>query len=93
MYPIKISYGPKIDYRFCKGCGTCYENCPMDVYGWDEERKMPYVAYPGECFFCCFCEINCPEVAIEVHIPIHHLLDFGIKPEAVERQKKPFGLD
>ncbi|MGI6317740.1 MAG: 4Fe-4S dicluster domain-containing protein [Dethiobacteria bacterium] len=38
MQNFEINYGPKIDYRFCKGCGDCYENCPMDVFGWDEEK-------------------------------------------------------
>lgn len=80
MYSFKVSYGPRIDYRFCNGCGKCYEQCPMDIFGWDEEKQMPTVAYPGECWFCCFCEIMCPEVAIDVQLPVHHLLDFGISP-------------
>jgi adenylylsulfate reductase subunit B len=80
MHSVEINYGPKIDYRYCNGSGICYEICPTDVFGWDEEKQMPVVAYPGECSFCCFCEIVCPEVAIDVRIPLHHLLDFGISP-------------
>ncbi len=34
---LKISYVPRIDYQPCQGCGECYEYCPMDVFGWDEE--------------------------------------------------------
>jgi NAD-dependent dihydropyrimidine dehydrogenase PreA subunit len=78
MHSFEINYGPKIDYRFCNGCGICYEHCPMDIFGWDEEKQMPTVDYPGECSCCCFCEVMCPEVAIDVTIPVHHLLDFGI---------------
>ncbi len=46
MYVTKIGNGPKIDFRVCNGCGTCYDICPMDVFGWDEEKQMPFVAYP-----------------------------------------------
>jgi NAD-dependent dihydropyrimidine dehydrogenase PreA subunit len=79
----QITYGPKIDYRLCTGCRECYEDCPMDVFGWDEEKQMPTVTYPGECRFCCDCEIVCPQVAIDVRFPLHVRLDFGIYPEIV----------
>lgn len=86
MYKVNINYGPKIDYRHCNGCGTCYEHCPMDIFTWDEDKKQPEVAYPGECSFCCFCEIMCPEAAIDVNIPVHHLLDFGISPTTLTKK-------
>ncbi len=59
MYKTDINYGPKIDYEHCNKCGTCYQHCPMDVFGWDEEKQMPTVAYAAECSFCCFCETMC----------------------------------
>ncbi len=90
MYVTKIGNGPKIDFRVCNGCGTCYDICPMDVFGWDEEKQMPFVAYPGECDSCCFCEITCPEVAIDVVIPLHHLLDFGIRLTEINKRKSRF---
>ena len=80
---LKITYGPKIDYRFCNGCGQCYEDCPMDVFGWDEEEKRPIIAYPAECRICCICEVDCPEMAIDVGFPLHVRLEFGIYPEKV----------
>lgn len=86
MHSVEINYGPKIDYRYCNGCGACYENCPMDIFGWDEKEQMPFIAYPGECSFCCFCESMCPEVAIDVCIPLHHLLDFGISPVTLSKK-------
>ena len=88
MYNCKINYGPRIDERLCNGCGECYDMCPMDVIGWDEERNMPTVPYPGECSICCFCEVVCPEVAIDVHIPLHQMLDFGISPTSLSRKSK-----
>lgn len=80
---LKITYGPKIDYRLCNGCRECYEACPPDIFGWDEEKQMPTVDYPGECSLCCICEIVCPEVAIDVRFPLHLRLDLGIYPEKV----------
>jgi NAD-dependent dihydropyrimidine dehydrogenase PreA subunit len=76
----KISYGPRIDRGLCKNCGFCYRDCPMDVFGWDENEKTPTIDYPGECTFCCVCEIICPEKAIDVRFPLHSMLDFGINP-------------
>ena len=90
MNCVKINYGPKIDFRFCNGCGKCYEYCPADIFGWDENTKMPVVLYPGECSICCYCEIICPEVAIDVEIPLHHLLDFGISPLTIKKLSSTF---
>lgn len=83
---IKITYGPIIDYSFCTSCTRCYEECPMDIFGWDEEKNIPLVLYPGECALCCVCEMECPELAIDVRFPLHTLMDFGIDPEQVEKR-------
>lgn len=80
-----ISYGPVIDYNICSGCGECYENCPMDVFTWDEAKKRPRVAYARECRVCCICEIVCPQVAVDVRIPLHVRIDFGIYPDKPEQ--------
>ena len=87
-YNVKVNYGPRIDERLCTGCGECYDMCPLDIFGWDEDKKMPTVAYPGECCICCFCETVCPEVAIDVHIPLHQMLDFGIAPTSLSKESK-----
>jgi NAD-dependent dihydropyrimidine dehydrogenase PreA subunit len=52
----------------------------MDVFGWDESARRPTVAHPGECRFCLICEFNCPEVALDVGLPLHLMFDFGISP-------------
>lgn len=83
---IKITYGPTIDYSFCTSCTRCYEDCPMDIFGWDEEKKIPLVLYPEECALCCVCEMICPELAIDVRFPLHTLMDFGIDPEQVTKR-------
>jgi adenylylsulfate reductase subunit B len=80
---VKLSYGPRIDKKYCTGCADCYKNCPMDVFGWDEAEKLPVVSYPGECIFCCVCELTCSEKAIDVRFPLHTMLDFNIDPRNV----------
>ena len=82
----KTNYGPQIDYQLCNGCGQCYEYCPMDVFGWDREQKRPTVAHAAECRVCCVCEMECPEIAIDVLIPLHAKIDFGIYPVLSDRQ-------
>ena len=76
----KIKYGPKIDYQLCNSCGNCYADCPMDVFGWDREKKIPTIANPEDCRLCCYCEVLCPEIAIDVSFPVHVLLDFAVYP-------------
>jgi adenylylsulfate reductase, subunit B len=88
MYKCDMTYGPMIDFQHCSGCGRCYEHCPLDVFGWDEEKGKPVVAYPAECSCCCFCESMCPEVAIDVHLPLHQMLDFGIAPVTLKNEHK-----
>ena len=91
MYNFKVNYGPWIDKTQCTGCGECYDMCPLDIFGWDEDEKMPTVAYAGECSMCCFCETVCPQVAIDVHFPLHQMLDFGITPTSLSKKSKFLG--
>ena len=67
---IEMAHGPNIDYSSCNGCGICYEECPTDVFGWDKEKKRPTVIRPEECTYCVICEIDCPEVAIDIELPL-----------------------
>ena len=59
----------KIDYRRCIGCEKCYDLCPMDIFTWDGEIKMPRVAYEEECGFCGICWMECPKRAIDIILP------------------------
>ena len=70
--------GPTIDYEHCNGCKACYNYCPSDVFGWDNEQKRPKVMYPGECHYCGACEIECLEMAINVSLPLHARIEYGI---------------
>lgn len=78
---VKVRHGPIIDYTRCSGQRCCYDNCPDDVFDWDEELGLPIVAYPDECHYCGICEIQCVEQAITVRLPLHAMLDLGIYPK------------
>ena len=61
-----------IDYNKCAGCDlalndTCpiLESCHADVFRRDSEGKL-YFAYPQDCDSCFWCELDCPNQAIEV---------------------------
>ena len=58
-----------IDYKKCTGCMNCYTICPQDVYGWDEDKKMPEIDYQFECAHCGVCWIECPKRAIDLTLP------------------------
>ena len=79
----QFSYGLKIDYRKCNGCGLCYKYCPVDIFTWDKERKQLIVAYPEECFVYGVCEYECPQMCIDIVLPLHYRLDRKIDPESI----------
>jgi adenylylsulfate reductase, subunit B len=58
-----------IDYKKCIGCKKCYDLCPMDVITWDQQKDMPEVTYPEDCWFCGVCWMECPKRAIDIVYP------------------------
>jgi NAD-dependent dihydropyrimidine dehydrogenase PreA subunit len=42
----------------------------MDVYGWDEEKQVPYLAHEAECQHCGNCYFDCPQHCIDVTYPV-----------------------
>jgi len=68
-----------VNEELCSGCGTCVDNCPMDVFRMDEKANKAFVAYPEDCAVCYMCEKDCPEGAII------------LTPDAAEKMVFPFG--
>lgn len=64
----------------CKypGCSLCMDNCPM---GYIDLTKDP-PALPKKCEPCFFCELICPEGAIEANYDLTR----GIHPEGVKER-------
>ena len=54
----------KVDNDKCDGCGTCVDICPVEVFEIVEEKST--VKNPDECLACMACEVQCPNVAIEI---------------------------
>jgi len=59
----------KIIYKNCTSCKACYNHCPADAIGWDEQRSIPYIAYPDECNHCGVCFMECKFNAINLTLP------------------------
>jgi len=46
----------------CSGCNRCIEVCQVDIFIPNPEKnKPPIVAYPGECWYCGSCVMECPQ--------------------------------
>ena len=61
----------EIDYDKCVGCGTCVEECPVQMYTLEEKgkgiKKTKIVKNPEtDCELCRMCEMLCPSQAIKV---------------------------
>ncbi len=53
-----------IDEEACVGCTLCVDECPTDVFEFDEEKRIPKVVKEKECFGCLSCSEICPASAI-----------------------------
>lgn len=60
------------DSSKCIGCNRCMEICQVDIFLPNPEKgKHPVVAYPGECWYCGCCVMECPvEGAIKLRHPL-----------------------
>jgi len=51
--------------HWCKGCGLCIAFCPMEVFEAGDDGH-PRVRFPERCTGCKWCEMHCPDMAIQV---------------------------
>jgi NAD-dependent dihydropyrimidine dehydrogenase PreA subunit len=60
-----VKWFPKIDYKKCKNCRSCFHFCAKGVYDIDLEKNKVIVAHPEKCVFgCTACDKICPAHAI-----------------------------
>ncbi len=61
-----------IDEEKCTGCHRCVEACQTDILlPVNGKGKAPAVVYPGECWYCGACVMECPsENAIHLRHPL-----------------------
>lgn len=66
---------PVIDPALCTGCGICAEICPVQVFRYDRKKeKIPEVKFKRECWHCNACVLDCRAHAIELRLPLTHML-------------------
>lgn len=60
--PVPCSARPiRYDEALCIGCNRCVEACQVDILLPSPARgKPPIVMYPGECYYCGCCVMECP---------------------------------
>ncbi len=51
------------------GCHICVESCPVDCLAIDVSKGKAHMAH-DDCWYCLACEIDCPNDAIVVKIPL-----------------------
>ena len=51
------------------GCHICVESCPVDCLAIDLGKGKARMAH-DDCWYCLACEIDCPNDAITVKIPV-----------------------
>jgi NAD-dependent dihydropyrimidine dehydrogenase PreA subunit len=54
-----------IDPELCTKCGTCVENCPVNIFNQEEEDTIPCIKNPENCVLCGECVSNCPANAVK----------------------------
>ena len=56
-----ISNPIKFNPELCSGCNKCVEICQVDIFIPNPvKHNPPIVAYPGECWYCGCCVMECP---------------------------------
>ena len=66
---------PVIDREKCVGCGVCADVCPLQVFSHHPKTdKVPEVKRPYECWHCNACVLDCKAKAIELRLPLTHML-------------------
>jgi len=72
----------------CISCNRCVNICQVDVLLPNPEKgKPPIVQYPGECWYCGCCVIECPiDGAIELRHPLMNQADWIAKTELKRRR-------
>ena len=66
------------DKKLCIGCARCVNVCQVDIMIPSPEKgKPPVVLYPGECYYCGACVMECPKPgAVRLQHPVMNQAKF-----------------
>lgn len=75
------------DNKKCIGCNKCVEICQVDILIPNPEKgKHPIVLYPGECWYCGCCVMECPvEGSIKLRHPLMNQAHWVAKDELINK--------
>jgi NAD-dependent dihydropyrimidine dehydrogenase PreA subunit len=54
-----------IDPDLCTKCGTCVDNCPVNIFNQEQDDEMPNIENKENCVMCGECVLNCPANAVK----------------------------
>ncbi len=77
--PVPCSARPILfDRQICVGCNRCAEVCQVDILVPSSEKGAPpVVMFPGECYYCGSCVMECPNFgAIRLQHPLMNQAKF-----------------
>lgn len=68
----------RYDEKLCVGCNRCVNACQCDVlFPSNKKGEHPIVMFPGECYYCGACVIECPNKgAITLEHPLMNKAKF-----------------
>ena len=78
-YKVPCSARPIVfDKEICIGCNRCAEVCQVDILVPSAGKgEPPVVMYPGECYYCGSCVMECPRKgAIRLQHPLMNQAKF-----------------
>ncbi len=66
------------DEELCVGCNRCADVCQVDILIPNPVKgKPPVILYPGECYYCGSCVMECPNKgAIKLQHPLMNRAKF-----------------
>lgn len=74
------------DAEKCIGCNQCVNICMIDVLLPNPQKGLPpLVAYPGECWYCGCCVMECALGALRLRHPLMNQPHFERKENLLKR--------
>ena len=67
----------------------CADVCPLQVFRHDPKKdKIPEVRRPYECWHCNACVLDCRAKAIELRLPLTHMLLY-VDSDSLKPKEEP----